>query len=86
MDDKLSASPHVFARRMVLKGLAGVAALPLAVRLAHAQAAKGEAPDLAQLAKDGKLPPLAERLPANPLVVQPLTRVGTYGGTLDVDL
>ncbi|WP_225769111.1 ABC transporter substrate-binding protein [Inquilinus sp. Marseille-Q2685] len=82
MDDKLSASPHVFARRMVLKGLAGVAAMPLAVRLAHAQAAKGEAPGLAQLVKDGKLPPLAERLPANPLVVQPLTRVGTYGGTL----
>ena len=28
-----------------------------------------------------KLPPLAERLPQNPMVVTPLTEVGKYGGT-----
>ena len=40
-----------------------------------------EAPDLAALAADGKLPPVAERLPANPLTVQPIDEIGAYGGT-----
>ncbi len=40
-----------------------------------------EAPQLADQVKQGKLPPVAERLPKNPLVVQPLERVGKYGGT-----
>jgi len=30
------------------------------------------------------LPPLAERLPAEPLVVAPYDQIGTYGGTLDM--
>ena len=30
----------------------------------------------------GELPPLAERLPANPRVLEPLEEIGTYGGTL----
>lgn len=30
----------------------------------------------------GKLPPVAERLPAEPLVVEPYDAIGTYGGTL----
>ena len=40
-----------------------------------------EAPQLAELVKAGKLPPVAQRLPAEPLVMQPLESVGTYGGT-----
>ncbi len=40
-----------------------------------------EAPQLAALVKEGKLPPVEERLPANPLVVQPVESVGQYGGT-----
>lgn len=40
-----------------------------------------EAPQLAQLVKDGKLPPVAERLPKEPLVLKPLEQVGKYGGT-----
>ncbi|MEL6754023.1 MAG: ABC transporter substrate-binding protein, partial [Pseudomonadota bacterium] len=32
---------------------------------------------------NGALPPLAERLPAEPLVVVPYEMIGTYGGTLD---
>jgi peptide/nickel transport system substrate-binding protein len=35
---------------------------------------------LAARVKAGKLPPLAQRLPANPLVVQPAERIGVYGG------
>ena len=37
---------------------------------------------LAELVDAGKLPPVVDRLPAQPLVLQPLERVGAYGGTL----
>ncbi|MGV9382450.1 ABC transporter substrate-binding protein [Nonomuraea sp. NPDC003707] len=40
-----------------------------------------ESPALAQLVKSGKLPPLEQRLPKNPLVVTPLKEPGRYGGT-----
>jgi peptide/nickel transport system substrate-binding protein len=43
-------------------------------------AATGEAPTLAEQVAAGTLPPLAERLPANPMVVQPHETVGKYGG------
>jgi peptide/nickel transport system substrate-binding protein len=39
-----------------------------------------EAPMLAQLVKDGKLPAVDQRLPQTPLVVKPLERAGKYGG------
>jgi peptide/nickel transport system substrate-binding protein len=40
-----------------------------------------EAPMLAELVKAGKLPPVDQRLPDNPLVVKPVEKVGKYGGT-----
>ena len=40
-----------------------------------------EAPEFVKLVAEGKLPPLNERLPKNPLVVTPYERVGVYGGT-----
>ena len=40
-----------------------------------------EAPQLAELVKAGKLPPVASRLPAEPLVLKPLESTGKYGGT-----
>jgi len=40
-----------------------------------------EAPMLAELVKAGKLPPVDERLPENPRVVQPVEKIGKYGGT-----
>ncbi len=40
----------------------------------------GEAPMLAELVESGDLPPLEERLPGEPLVVEPHERVGVYGG------
>ncbi|WP_020574203.1 ABC transporter substrate-binding protein [Actinopolymorpha alba] len=40
-----------------------------------------EAPALAALVKEGKLPPLKERLPKAPLTIEPLDGVSTYGGT-----
>jgi peptide/nickel transport system substrate-binding protein len=40
-----------------------------------------EAPMLAALVKDGKLPPVEQRLPPEPLVIKPLREIGKYGGT-----
>jgi len=40
-----------------------------------------EAPMLSELVKQGKLPPVEERLPKNPLVVTPYEEIGQYGGT-----
>lgn len=42
----------------------------------------GEAPMLAERVAAGELPPVEDRLPAQPVVVQPLEAVGQYGGEL----
>src|SRR5687767_15648836 len=39
-----------------------------------------EAPQLAALVKAGKLPPVAERIGQDPLVIKPLKEIGKYGG------
>jgi peptide/nickel transport system substrate-binding protein len=41
----------------------------------------GEAPGLSALVKAGKLPPVEQRLPQEPMVLKPLRSVGKYGGT-----
>jgi len=41
-----------------------------------------ESPDLAELVKQGKLPPVEQRLPKEPLVVGPIEKIGKYGGEL----
>ncbi len=55
---------------------AGEAPGPRAVNTAYR-----EAPELAARVAAGDLPPVATRLPQNPLVVQPVERLGRYGGT-----
>jgi peptide/nickel transport system substrate-binding protein len=40
-----------------------------------------EAPQLAQLVREGRLPPVEQRVPDEPLVLRPLRAVGRYGGT-----
>jgi peptide/nickel transport system substrate-binding protein len=55
------------------------AALPKSYVLNTVPAQLTEAPALADLVKQGKLPPLKERLPDEPLV---LDRKGKYGGTM----
>jgi len=42
---------------------------------------KGESPILAQLVQSGQLPPVAERVGPEPLVLRPTEQIGTYGGT-----
>lgn len=48
---------------------------------ALAQTTYNEAPSLAEMVAAGELPPVAERLPAEPLVIEPVEQVGEYGGT-----
>ncbi|MGH3487287.1 MAG: ABC transporter substrate-binding protein, partial [Actinopolymorphaceae bacterium] len=43
-----------------------------------------EAPELTKLVESGELPELKERLPASPMVVKPVDRLGTYGGQWDL--
>lgn len=45
-----------------------------------------EAPTLAAKVKAGELPPVEERLPKDPLVVQPNESIGVYGGVLHLRL
>jgi peptide/nickel transport system substrate-binding protein len=40
-----------------------------------------EAPMLAELVKQGKLPPVDQRVPKEPLVIKPVHEIGRYGGT-----
>jgi peptide/nickel transport system substrate-binding protein len=40
-----------------------------------------ESPELAELVKAKKLPPVAQRIPQEPLVLKPLNETGKYGGT-----
>jgi peptide/nickel transport system substrate-binding protein len=78
-ETKKGPAPGSIVRRSVLKGMAGAAAFALIPRGAFAAASK-EAPDLAKMAADGKLPALADRLPENPLVAAPSEKIGQYGG------
>ena len=41
----------------------------------------GEAPMLAEMVKAGKLPPVEQRLPEEPMVIKPVHEIGKYGGT-----
>jgi len=40
-----------------------------------------ESPIFAELVKQGKLPPVEQRLPEEPLVIKPVHEIGKYGGT-----
>ena len=76
------SAPKSTVRRQMLQGFAGAATLASlgASRTALAQASK-EAPALAKLVGEGKLPALAQRVSANPMVIR-ADQVGSYGGSL----
>ncbi|MFW5835859.1 MAG: ABC transporter substrate-binding protein [bacterium] len=44
--------------------------------------AANEAPQLADMVEQGDLPPLDQRLPEQPLVIEPHEEIGRYGGTM----
>jgi peptide/nickel transport system substrate-binding protein len=57
-----------------------VLTIGLVPSLAQDQTAYSEAPMLTEMVGSGALPPLDDRLPENPLMVEP-AQIGTYGGT-----
>jgi peptide/nickel transport system substrate-binding protein len=67
-------------RRDHLNSLTGAVALAAMLAAAGPALGAGQAPALDALVESGDLPPLEERLPANPLVVKG-DSIGTYGGT-----
>jgi peptide/nickel transport system substrate-binding protein len=50
--------------------------------VARAAGEYGEAPMLARMVTNGELPPVEERLPEKPMVVEPINEIGKYGGTI----
>ena len=74
-----------YTRRNVSKSLLSrLVALLLAALLGVASAQSyNEAPALAAQVEAGELPPVAERLPTEPMVLPVVERIGEYGGTWD---
>ena len=62
---------HMAAATLVFPFLAGVVAA----------GAYEEAPMLAERVAKGELPPVGERLPEEPVIVEPIESIGKYGGT-----
>ena len=48
--------------------------------------ALSEAPMLAQMVSSGTLPPVAERVPDEPLIVVPIEAIGSYGGQMNTTI
>jgi peptide/nickel transport system substrate-binding protein len=71
---------QVRKRLLILLAVSIVAAA--LVGLPASAAAYNEAPMLAEQVVRGELPPVDERLPKNPIVVQPKEELGKYGGTI----
>ena len=73
----------LLVKRPALTALAFFLALTVGTSLAgsaSAQTKYKEAPTLAEQVKAGKLPPVEQRLPDDPLVVPVVERTGQYGG------
>lgn len=69
---------------MKMKTIAGLLSSAAIFASGFAMAQDGtfsEAPSLTQAAANGDIPALGDRLPATPLVLNPIEEVGTYGGT-----
>lgn len=60
---------------LILLALAAVAPATMAMTF-------NEAPMLRELVEAGKLPPVEQRLPEDPLVVEPFDEIGRYGGEI----
>jgi len=66
---------------IALAAILALAAWASSATPASAQASKyKESPILAEMVKAGKLPPVDQRLPTEPLVVPVVERAGQYGG------
>lgn len=63
-----------------------VMCIVLSTQVALAAAQYNESPLLATAVQKGELPSVEDRLPENPLVVEPVQAIGRYGGTLRLGL
>jgi peptide/nickel transport system substrate-binding protein len=73
--------PKIPSMTLGRRGLLLGAAAGLATPALATSTAIQEAPSLAKLVAAGQLPPLARRLPDEPMVVHPFKTPGSYGGT-----
>jgi peptide/nickel transport system substrate-binding protein len=71
--------PNPPAARRIRK--IGVSAVLLVLSASAHAAAFHEAPMLAERVSQGTLPPVEQRLPEKPVIVEPVESIGTYGGT-----
>jgi peptide/nickel transport system substrate-binding protein len=76
----MSLDPRRSAVLAIVLSLALVVPMGVTVPAAAQSAKFREAPILAEQVKAGKLPPVEQRLPADPLVVPVVERTGQYGG------
>ncbi len=80
---RLNRRHFVYGSAAVAGGLAGVPTIAGSAAQTPAPALPAsfqESPLLAEQTASGALPPVAERLPANPVVLTPIEQIGTYGG------
>ncbi|MCC7369204.1 MAG: ABC transporter substrate-binding protein [Chloroflexi bacterium] len=78
---KPDAKPAAAGGEKIGRHLIGKLEGPTVMAEAPRPAKLAEAPMLAELVKAGKLPPVEQRLPEEPLIIKPLHEVGKYGGT-----
>jgi peptide/nickel transport system substrate-binding protein len=74
-----AAAPTIAPTVALPPTIAPAASAPTATPAATGMAYQ-EAPMLADLVKAGSLPPVADRLPKNPLTTPVIEKIGTYGG------
>ncbi|MEZ4630623.1 MAG: ABC transporter substrate-binding protein [Deinococcales bacterium] len=77
-----------FSRRNFLKlsastiaGTALASSLPAVVMAQYSPSSYSEAPMLAEMVASGSLPPVDQRLPADPRIIHTINETGEYGGT-----
>ena len=68
-------------KKIVILIIAINLALVFTGNLALHAASYNQAPMLDELVEGGTLPPVKDRLPSNPLVIEPWHKIGEYGGT-----
>ena len=65
-----------------IPGLPDIESAELVTDTSQYPTAFKERPEFAAMVEAGKLPPVAERIGEDPLVLRPLDTIGTYGGTI----
>lgn len=80
METKVYSPARAVAGSLLMAGALLVGLFGFGSRFAAAQADYNEAPSLAEQVAAGELSPVAERLPNNPLVLEPVEQIGDYGG------